>query len=110
LFDPISGKWIFSGRLLAPGSGHSASVFADRRVLITGGRDTDGNVLDERQTFGPRIARWSHAPRLNFPREGHAALTLDDGHILVVGGISGVSNMRLEQRTTSPRSRIQKLR
>ncbi len=45
LYDPTSGRWVRTTALGIPRAGHSATLLPDGRVLVAGGRSTDGQGI-----------------------------------------------------------------
>jgi hypothetical protein len=92
LYDPVQGTFAPAGTLPANAGLTDVTVtpLPDGRVLLAGGRDATGAVVDT-----VLIARLdpidgdvdlSPSDRLSVPRAGHSAVSLCDGTILVVGG------------------------
>lgn len=46
LYDPVTGKWKRAADMGTPRTGHSATVLADGRVLVTGGLNSVGAIID----------------------------------------------------------------
>ncbi len=71
---------------------HTATVLADGRVLVAGGRSllgfptSDANV----QTYDPTSGVWGVASSMAQPRYAHSATLLEDGRVLMVGGREGI--------------------
>ncbi len=71
------------------GSGHTATLLSDGRVLVVGGARTDEGASSAEQ-FDPVTGNWSLAGQLLTARwGGHTATRLADGRVLVVGGFNG---------------------
>jgi hypothetical protein len=92
LYDPVQGTFAPAGTLPANAGLTDLTVtpLPDGRVLLAGGRDVTGAVVDT-----VLIARLdpidgdvdlSPSDRLSVPRARHSAVSLCDGTILVVGG------------------------
>lgn len=66
---------------------HTATLLADGRVLVVGGRGNDGlSTLSSCELFDPKKQRWARCAPLKVARSHHAATALDDGRLLVTGG------------------------
>ncbi|MFZ5443045.1 MAG: kelch repeat-containing protein [Myxococcota bacterium] len=66
---------------------HTATLLADGRVLVVGGRGTDGlSTLASCELYEPAKRRWARCAPLKVARSHHAAALLDDGRVLVTGG------------------------
>ncbi len=76
-------------------SGATASVLQDGRVLITGGRSSDGPpilISNTLEIFDPNSGNFSNAGTMSPPRQDHAAAVLSDGRVLLVGGSGDGTN------------------
>src|SRR5438477_2603552 len=74
------------GSLAVPRTGHAATVLADGRVLITGGRDNAGTIVATAEVFDPADQTSTAIGVLNTPRIDHTATLLADGRVLIAGG------------------------
>jgi YD repeat-containing protein len=73
--------------MLHPRVGHTATVLPDGRVLIWGGTDDSGRVIETGEWFDPVSRKFTEAPDIHLlPRSGHTATVLSDGRLLVLGG------------------------
>jgi hypothetical protein len=95
---------------------HTATILADGRVLIAGGRDDANRVLASAEIFDPRTDRFSKAGPLARPRYKHTAALLPDGRVLVAGGsderdwsgkLDSAEIFEPETRTWSPAPRME---
>jgi hypothetical protein len=76
-----------AGRLHTPRTRHTATLLADGRVLIIGGRAADGlSTLAACELFDPKTGTWSDAAPMHTGRSNHTATLLSDGRVLVTGG------------------------
>src|SRR5438045_2484039 len=73
------------GPMAVARKGHTATVLSDGRVLIVGGRDTNG-VIAAGEIFDPVTKAFSLVGVMNVPRTGHTATLLADGRVLIAGG------------------------
>ena len=91
LYDPQSGAWSAIQDMLAPRTGHMATLLPDGRVLVTGDRGEDLSAvgLEERlrsaELYDPASGTWS-ATASRLAKGGHTATLLPDGKVLVEGG------------------------
>src|SRR5437763_3540996 len=76
------------GPLAIPRTGHAATVLADGRVLITGGRDNAGIIVATAEVFDPANETSTAIGVLNTARIDHTATLLADGRVLIAGGTS----------------------
>ena len=72
--------------LAVPRTGHTATALSDGRILITGGRDTDGNLVAASEIFDPETQASSASATLHTARVDHSATVLADGRVLIAGG------------------------
>ena len=92
LVDPKTG----TSRATSPPAfarlGHTATLLADGRVFIAGGRIAGEESLHRSawvgptEVFDPTTERWCAAAVMSAPRSFHTATRLHDGRVLVVGG------------------------
>lgn len=84
------GVWSPTGSLATPRSQHTATLLADGRVLVTGGRGESGTPLATAEVFDPRVSPpaspWRGLASMSAGRAGHTATQLASGQILVAGG------------------------
>lgn len=93
LTGAVPGDWTATGGLNVPRSFHSATLLADGKVLVAGGRSVaDQDVLDSAELYDPSTGRWSVTGSLIYPRSGHTATLLPDGKVLVAGGDPGTAS------------------
>src|SRR5436305_5053679 len=76
------------GPLVVPRTGHAATVLADGRVLITGGRDSAGTIVATAEVFDPANQATTAIGVLNTARIDHTATLLADGRVLIAGRTS----------------------
>lgn len=91
LYDPSTGEWSATGRLITPRYGHIAVRLADGKVLVAGGIRTDyshyeDRVLSSAEIYNPVTGAWQPTGNFSVPREGHTANLLPNGTVLVIGG------------------------
>lgn len=86
LYDPATGTFRPTGRLITPRRAHIATLLADGRVLVTGGSSARGNVLASAEIYDPVTGSFDSAGGMTIPRYKHAAALLPDGKVLVIGG------------------------
>jgi N-acetylneuraminic acid mutarotase len=87
LLAPAQGRLTPAGALREARSQHTATLLADGRVLVAGGRGGDATAtLASTELFDPKTSVWLPGPPMTSPRAGHTGTLLDDGRVLVVGG------------------------
>src|SRR5438105_4882481 len=72
--------------LVVPRAAHAATALTDGRILITGGRDSAGNIVAVSEIFDPATDTSTVSATLTTPRVDHTATLLPDGKVLVAGG------------------------
>src|SRR5947208_123187 len=72
--------------LVVPRTAHVATALSDGRVLITGGRDSAGNLVALSEIFDPETQISIASATLTTARVDHTATVLADGRVLVAGG------------------------
>src|SRR5207248_1971135 len=75
--------------LVVPRTAHAATALTDGRILITGGRDSAGNIVAVSEIFDPATDTSTASATLTTPRVDHTATLLPDGKVLVAGGSNG---------------------
>jgi cysteine-rich repeat protein len=81
------GCWRATGSLSVGRRNHSATLLADGRVLVAGGKDADNAILGSAELFDPADETWTPAGvAMTTPRHIHQAVRLADGRVLVAGG------------------------
>jgi WD40 repeat protein len=76
----VTPRWIPTGSLNIPRSGHTATLLRNGKVLVVGG-DSSGSA----ELYDPVIGSWNFTGSLNIPPGGHTATLLHNGKVLVVG-------------------------
>ena len=87
----IGPQWISTGSLNTSRYIHTATLLADGRVLVTGGKNFDA-VLASAELFDPASGRWISTGAMNAARHFHTATLLTDGRVLVAGGYPMTGN------------------
>src|SRR5213082_1626958 len=72
--------------LVVPRTAHAATALTDGRSLITGGRDSAGNIVAVSEIFDPASNTSTASATLTTPRVDHTATLLPNGKVLVAGG------------------------
>lgn len=92
VFDPATGTWTQTGNMVHCHGG-TATLLADRRVLVVGGRDAD--------LYDPLTDTWSATGGPADSRVGHTATRLASGNVLVAGGVVDCPDLEAPQLNTS---------
>lgn len=80
IFNSVTGP--STGRI-----GHQATLLADGKVMISGGRTViGGQILNTTEIFNPVTGTFSTGPNMLLGRQNFTSTTLLDGTVLVTGG------------------------
>jgi parallel beta-helix repeat protein len=90
LFDPSAnsgiGSFALTGSMGVARTEHAATLLADGRVLVSGGRTTDGTVVASAEIYDPATGTFSPTSALGTARHSHGATLLPSGKVLITGG------------------------
>jgi RHS repeat-associated protein len=99
--DPRTGSTAPLPRPMAqPRAGHTATVLPNGMVLIFGGEDGTGRLVETAELFDPGTLGISPLPAFEIePRAWHTATLLTDGAVAIVGGLGrgGTIAMSIER-------------
>ena len=87
LVAQTSGTWTPTGSLTTPRGGHTATLLANGRVLVTGGESSNGTILASAELYNPTTGVWTITGNMANARTNHTATLLPNGEVLVAGGI-----------------------
>ncbi|MGI6524726.1 MAG: kelch repeat-containing protein [Bdellovibrionota bacterium] len=79
-------KW-FSTGAIGERSAHSATLLPSGEVLVVGGVDNFGTVLNTTLLYSPSTNSWTAGAPISTARKNHAALLLKTGDVLISGGL-----------------------
>lgn len=74
------------GNMINARFGHTATLLKDGRVLVAGGHEKTGNILDNAELYDPKTQQFSETGAMATKRVGHTATLLPDGKVLITGG------------------------
>jgi hypothetical protein len=85
LYDLAQGAWASVGSLIQRRHRHTATLLADGRVLVAGGREFFFEIASA-ELYDPGTETWTETGSLAAPRFGHTATLLPDGRVLLAAG------------------------
>jgi Galactose oxidase, central domain/Kelch motif len=75
--------------MLAPRSGHTATLLPDGRVLIAGGMRRNQDFYRSAEVYDPATGKFQATGEMLIARVGHGAALLPSGKVLIAGGWVG---------------------
>lgn len=84
-----AGSIANGAEMLAPRSGHTATLLPDGRVLIAGGMRRNQDFYRSAELFDPKTGKFSATGDMLIARVGHVAVLLPSGKVLIAGGWIG---------------------
>jgi len=92
IFDEATGAFSPAGRMAAARMGFTATTLTNGNILVAGGQDNLGNVLDTAELYDPAAGKFIAVNNpMSDRRMFHTATLLLNGKVLVVGGATNLS-------------------
>jgi hypothetical protein len=92
IFDESTGAFSRTGRMATARMGFTATTLNNGKVLVAGGLDNHGNVLDTAQLYNPVAQKFAAVANvMSDHRMLHTATLLASGKVLVAGGATNLS-------------------
>ena len=73
IYDPATGLWSVTDRLMSARWLRAGASLADGRVLVVGGSSGFGQSFDDADLYAPAQNMWKATADLNIVRRGHSA-------------------------------------
>jgi hypothetical protein len=89
LYRPQRGQFIRPGIPYSNYGEERLTLLQDGRVLMTGGKNTDGSYSNWWQLYDPSVRSWVIFPSnpMSYAHSGHTSTRLLDGTVLICGGL-----------------------
>src|ERR1035437_8446275 len=92
IFDEVTGAFSPAGRMAVARMGSTATTLRNGKILVVGGQDNLGDVLDTAELYDPAVRKFIAANNtMSDRRMFHTATILLSGKVLVVGGATNLS-------------------
>lgn len=92
LFDPASGSWTPTGSMIQEVYGVATSRLPGGRLLVSGGKMSDGSPSATCQIYDPSTGSWTATGSMVSPRSRHELIVFPDGWALATGGVTDYWN------------------
>jgi WD40 repeat protein len=87
VYDSATGRFTFTGNMVTPRVGQTATLLVNGDVLIAGGWSASQNAsIAAAELYHPATGAFTPTGSMNSPRTGHTATLLPDGKVLIAGG------------------------
>ena len=87
VYDSATGRFTFTGNMVTPRVGQTATLLVNGDVLIAGGWSASQNAsIAAAELYHPATGAFTPSGSMNSPRTGHTATLLPDGKVLIAGG------------------------
>lgn len=88
-YDAANDEWTALPPMKAPRRRPAAAIDAAGSIVVSGGRDDNGDPCGASEVYSAASGAWRQRPEMPTPRFDALAIGLDDGRTLVVGGHDG---------------------
>lgn len=85
LYDPATGTWTLTGEL-ASSRNFDAATLLNGKVLVAGGFNNVGALLNSAELYDPGTGTWTTIGSLSSGRANHITALLPNGLVLAAGG------------------------
>lgn len=97
IYNPETNEWRPTVGTLTQGRReHTATLLADGRVLVVGGKSLTSSYTTSAEIFNPATGFWTTVEPMGLARADHTATLMDSGEVLVAGG-SNFTNQALAE-------------
>lgn len=86
IYDVKTGKFRPTGNMNWPRRFFSAVLLKNGKVLITGGKSDDEDVLYAAEIYDPKTETFTMTNGLNIARMNHNSIALPNGNAVIIGG------------------------
>ncbi len=87
----VPAGFTVTGSMNTPRILHTATLLPNGTVLVAGGEDANGNILNSAELYNPATGTFALTGSMNAPRVFHSAVLLNNGQVLMVGGDGGAT-------------------
>jgi len=106
LFNPVAGTFTATGTMTDSRENHTAALIVTGSnsgdVLIAGGLDAVGNVLQTAELYSPTAGNFAATGTMTHARYLHTATQLSTGNILITGGEDGTGTVLATAEVYNP--------
>ncbi len=93
--NATTGSLVPVAPMLAPRSGHTATLLPDGKVLTAGGMRRNQDFYKSAEIYDPATNQFQPTGEMSVGRVGHLAILLRSGKVLIAGGVDSSRHHRL---------------